>query len=330
MGFGCLIGFARICSLGYWGYLAFELSASLDVWYALRAGVEMAVFAALALAGWTKRFKLDIKAVALACACAIASAIMFAVDETGSLGALVAVLAGGSMAVLLYVWMLLLSHFPVRMSVTATVAGLVLAGFIVEGLPFLGYDLALVAVVASAFVAASAAVLLDPGLSSCQPDGPLDKASLSRIPWFTVATFVACEFFASVLYGVSEYMTWLYDWQPNLLVFEVAAVAGIVSTVALVLRSRVWMHVVWVPLFSLLVCAVVFSCLPTREFVQIAVGFMMASVFCANFLMWVVLAECRHLRPRFVRALFPWYALRRFPHRSEPVRGAVRVRCARR
>lgn len=102
------------------------------------------------------------------------------------------------------------------------------------------------------------------------------------------ALSVACGFFVSVLYGVVEYMTWLYDWQPHYLVFGVGALAAIVVTAAIVLRSRNWMHIVWLPLFALFALAIVFSCLPARPMVQIAAGLMMAAVFSSHFLHWMV------------------------------------------
>ena len=287
IGFGCVIGFARVCSLGFVGYLSYETTSSLDPWYVMRTGCELATLALLALAGWRSWFKLGLKSLVTAAACAVASAIIFAVDTSGSTGALVAAMGGVSMAVLMYIWMLLLSSYSANTIVAVTLSGLVLAGAVIEGSPHVGPDVGLVLAVATAFGAGACALLVDPDLRSCTADGPYGPEARARTPWLSFVMMAACGFFVTVLYGVAEYMTWLYDWRPNYIVFGVAALLVIASTAVIVVRARGWMQLVWIPLFLLFALAVVFACLPSRSTVQVAVGLMMAAVFSAHFLPWM-------------------------------------------
>ena len=288
LGLGCTLGYVRMCSLGFVGYLTYEMSSSVDSWYVLRTVVELAGFVILAFAARGKWFKLGLKSLAVATVLAMAAAIVFAVDATGVAGLFVAVAGGASMAVLTYVWMLMLSNRPLRSIVVTVFTGFCLAVVIVEGAPLVGPDLGLILAVFAAFASGATAVLLDPDLNACEPDGRLDASEKLRVPWLTVVMIVACGFFSTVLYGVSEYMTWLYDWQPNYVVFAVAVVAVIGATTAIMFRSRGWMHVVWVPMFVLFALAIVFACLPVRTLLQIAVGLLMAAVFCSVFLVWLV------------------------------------------
>ena len=288
IGFGCMVGFARMCSLGFVGYLSYEVSSMFDPWYVLRSVVELISLAVLALAGRARWFSLDLKSFAAADVCGIAAAIMFAVDVEGALGPLVAVLGGIAMAILMYVWLLLLSSRKVSQIVASALFGLALSALIVEGTPLIGADLALVVAVASAFVAGAVPVKLDSDFSFCESDGSLASDGIQKLPWLTIVMIVACGFFATVLYGVSEYLTWLYDWEPNYLVFGFAAIAVIVTTVAVMARSRAWMQIAWAPLFVLFALVVAFSCLPVSNMIQIAVGLMMATVFGSHFLYWMV------------------------------------------
>lgn len=288
VGFGCMIGFVRICSLGFVGYLTYEVSSSLDQWYALRTIFTLATFALLAYVGLSGRFKLGLRTIVAATVLAMTAAIVFAVDTSGVAGSFVAVIGGISSAIFMYVWLLLLSSYKPRVIVTTTLLGLLIAGVLIEGVPIVGPDVGLVLAVASAFASGACVVLVDSDLSSCAADGAFDESTRARMPWLTVVMVVACGFFVSVLYGVSEYMTWLYDWQPNYVVFGVCALLAIVATAAIILQSRNWVHIVWAPLFALFALAIVFACLPTRSTIQIAVGLMMAAVFSSHFLYWMI------------------------------------------
>ncbi len=288
LGFGCMIGFARMCSLGFVGYLSYEVSSMLDPWYIMRSAVEVSVLVLLALAGRNRWFAIDIKSFSAATVCGIAAAIVFAVDADGVLGLLVAVLGGIAMAVLMYAWILLLASRALPEIVASALFGLALSALIVQGTPLIGVDLALIVAVVSAFVAGAVPVKFDSDFTFCEADGPLATDGVRQLPLLTIVMVVACGFFATVLYGVAEYLTWLYDWEPNYLVFGFAAIGVIVATVATMARSRTWMQIVWAPLFALFALAVAFSCLPASNMMQIAVGLMMATVFGSHFLYWMV------------------------------------------
>ena len=288
VGFGCLVGYARMASLGFVGYLSNGVVESVDPWYVLRSATSLAVLALLALAGLFRWFRINMPVMLVTTAAAAASTIAFAAIPDGSLGAPIAVIAGASVAVLMYAWMLLLSSRSPKAIVAVTLAGLCLAGAIIMGVPRLDSSLGLVIAVAAAFAAGACALLSDRGLASCVPDGRPTRSETARFPWLTVAMVLACGFLSTVLYGIAEQLTWLYRWTPNYPAFGLAAVAVIAATAILILRRRNWMHLAWIPLFVLLAIALALSCIALRESIQIAVGLMLASVFCAHFLHWMI------------------------------------------
>ena len=288
LGFGCMIGYARLCSFGFVDSPVVGPSASDNPWYALRTAMELALLIAIAFVGRQGRFSIGLRTLVATGACAVASAIIFAVDPTGSLGALVAVLSGASSALFMYMWMLMLCNYAPRAIVAITLIGLVLAGVLIGGAQLVGKDLGLIITVAAAFGAGACAVLIDPDLESCKSDGAFSPSTSLRMPWLTVIMIVACGFFVSVLYGIARYMTWLYSWDPNYPVFGIAIVFALVATALIMLRSRSWIYVVWAPLFLLFALSIVFACIPIRALGRIAVALMLASVFSAHFLYWMI------------------------------------------
>lgn len=288
VGFGCLIGYTRMLSLGFVGYLSNGVIESVDVWYGLRSCACLVMLVVLACSGWFKWFKVGPKALIAATAGTIAAAVVFAFDEAGVFGWAVALLGGLSSAVLMFTWMLLLSRYEVRAIAFATIGGLVLSGCIVMGVPRLDVATALAVAVAAAFVMGAVALLLDPDLESCAPDGPIGYSQAARVPWITVVMLLLSSFLATVIYGIAEHLTWLYDWSPNYVAFGAAAVAVLGATFVLLLKSGRWTHALWLPQFLLVVMALAFACFSVRLSIQIAVGLLLAAVFCSHFLHWVV------------------------------------------
>ena len=275
-------------SLGFVGYLTQGVYESSDVWYGLRAGSSLAMLAVLACSGWFKWFRIGTKTLMLATAAAIASAVVFAVDADGAFGWTVSLLGGTSSAVLMFSWMLLLSRYEKRVIALVAVIGLVLSGCIIMGVPHLDSALALIVAVGSAFATGAAALLLDADLRSCAPDGPLRPPELARIPWITVVMLLLSSFQATVLYGIATHLTWLYNWSPNYVAFGIAVLAVLGATLGALLKSQRWAHTVWIPQFLLVVVALAFACFSVRLSIQIAVGLLLAAVFCAHFLHWLV------------------------------------------
>ena len=288
VGFGCMVGYTRMLSLGFVGYLSQGVIESVDAWYVLRAASCLVTLTFLALAGWRRWFSVSVPAFLIATAGAVSAAVVFAVDGSGQLGWIVATVGGVSAAVLMFVWMLLLSRVDVHALVGVGLAGLAVSGAIVMGVPHLDFALSLMVAVISGFVAGAAALLVDGKLQSCAADGPLQSAQVARLPWITVVMVLVCGFLATVLYGIAERLTWLYDWTPNYPVFGASVVIVMGWTLVSMVRSKRWMHFVWIPQFVLLVLALLFACFSVRESIQIAVGLMLAAVFCAHFLHWII------------------------------------------
>lgn len=123
---------------------------SADPWYGLRAFASLATLCILAFAGSRRLFQVGPVALLVTVAAAVAAPILFAIDEAGAFGVIVAVLGGVSSAVLMYVWMRLLSSCPVRVIVGAGIAGLLVLGAIIMGVPRLDAALGLMVAVAFA------------------------------------------------------------------------------------------------------------------------------------------------------------------------------------
>ena len=286
IGFGCMVGYVRMTSLGFVGYLSQGVAQSTDPWYGLRAAATLASLGVLALSSLFKWFKLGAPAVLATTGAAVASVIILAVDASGTLGPLAAVIGGISCAIIMFIWMLLISAHAVKDIVGMTCVGLFVAGAIVMGVPRIPSDLGFLIAVATAFAAGSAVLLADANLKACVPDGGLPAEQASRIYWPTVVMVAAGGFLATVLYGIAVHLTWLYDWTPNYISFGIAVVAAIGSTFLIMLRSSRWDYFAWIPIVALLLGALGFACFSIRESIQIAVGLMLASVFCAHFLHW--------------------------------------------
>ena len=290
VGFGCMIGYVRLVSLGFVGYLEQGVIESVDPYYNVRSIVTLAALVLLALAGWFKWFKMNAMTLMGATACAVAAAMLFAVDSSGAVLPAAAVLEGLASAVLMYSWMLALSQRAVVTIVGACITGGCLAGFIISVVPLVDDALGLVIAVASAFVSGSTLVLSNRGVDSLEPDGLLGRSEAARLPWISIVMVLSCGFLATVVYGVAIRLAWLHSWSPNYFAFGLAIVATTGATIAIMAKARNWVHVVWVPVMVLFILALGFSCVSMRESMQIALGLVLASVFCGCFLFWMIFA----------------------------------------
>jgi len=288
VGFGCMVGYSRMLSLGFTGYLSDGVISSVDAWYGLRSCSCLGILALLALAGWKRWFRLGPPMLVVATVAAIGAALIFALDGTGSFRWLVALTGGAGIAVLMYVWMLLLSRYEPRSIAVVSMGGLLIAGAIIMGAPRLDSSLALTVAAIAAFLTGAFALLLDPGLSSCIPDGPLRASQAVRVPWLTVIMVLVCGFLATITFGIAEHLTWLYDWSPNYIAFFAAIVIVLAATLVPMVRMDSWVHLAWMPQFALLIVALAFSCFSVRASIQIAVGCLLAAVFCTHFLHWAI------------------------------------------
>lgn len=288
VGFGCMIGYVRLVSLGFVGYLEQGAVESADSWYLLRACAMLVALAALSIWGLFGRKRLNALFIMAATACAVAAPMLFAIGGASTLGPVIAVLEGAASATLMYAWMLVLSRQPMQSIIGACALGGGIAGLMIAGVPRLDDSMALVIAVVSAFAAGSALLLADRGLESLQPDGVPTKSELTRVPWVAVVMVLACGFLGTTVYGIAVRLAWLHDWSPDYVAFGLAILTVVVATLAIMLLSRNWMHVVWVPITALLAVALGFACVSMRESMQIALGLVLASVFCGHFLHWMV------------------------------------------
>ncbi|NPD31031.1 hypothetical protein HLV37_04020 [Eggerthellaceae bacterium zg-1084] len=288
VGFACMISYSRMLSQGFVGYLTEGGAAIADPYYLMRIVAEVATLVVLAVGGLTRRLSVT-SVVCFLCTVVMTAAtiVVAATPHLGQLGYGVFFVAGAANAVVMYVWMLLLSRFAAGTILTSTLAGLGVAGVVVMGAPRLGSETCLVIAVICAFVAGSIALRLDPQLESARADGS-PRAVLSRIPWFSVVLILVSGILGILLYTIALRRLALVTDGPNMPVFALAAVLTLTASVLVMLRRRDWVHVVWVPSFVLLALAIIVSSFVSDATVQATLGLLMATVFCSRFLCWLV------------------------------------------
>ncbi|WP_124060446.1 helix-turn-helix transcriptional regulator [Gordonibacter sp. Marseille-P4307] len=288
LGFACMIAYSRMLSQGFVGYLTQGGAAIADPFYAVRLVAEVAVLLVLAIGGYLRKFSVTTGVFFICTAVMTAATIaVAATDDLGSAGASLFFAAGAANAVVMYVWLLLLSRFSMLQIMASTLVGLVIAGAIIEGSPRLGEETCLVVAVLCAFSAGSLALNLDPRLESAKADG-MPAGVLPRIPWFSVLLILANGMLGAMLYTIANRRLSLVTDGANYAVFAVGAVLTIGSVAFIMLKRRDWIHIVWVPPFVLLSVAIVFSCFVSDASSQAFLGFLLAAVFCFRFLYWMV------------------------------------------
>lgn len=291
LGFGCLVAYVHMSSLGYAGYLKDSGFVSADVWGAVRSIATLAALALLAFASWSNKLKTGKTAIGIAAFCAAIAPILAALDPNGAAGALSAVVGGCAAAVLMYVWLLLLGGQSRSTMFDVAVAGLVIAAIIVIASPLIGTLACFAIATLSACVAGLCAIFGSAQYDSLGLGGSLSKSQAGDIPWFTIVCLAATGFASTLVYAIARHITWLYDWQPNYLVFGVSAIAVIVATFGIIATRDTWKRTIWAPQLLLLMFALALSCFSLRESFQGAMGFLLACVFCAQFLYWPVFAS---------------------------------------
>ncbi len=241
-----------------------------------------------AIGGYLRKFSVT-TGVFFVCTAVMTAAtiVVAATDDLGSAGAPFFFAAGAANAVVMYVWMLLLSRFSVRQIMASTLVGLAIAGAIIEGSLLLGEETCLVVAVLCAFSAGSLALSLDPRLESSKADG-MPPGVLPRIPWFNVLLILANGILGAMLYTIANRRLSLVTDGANYAVFAVGAALTIGAVALIMLKRRDWVHIVWVPPFVLLSVAIVFSCFVSDASAQAFLGFLLAAVFCFRFLYWMV------------------------------------------
>ncbi len=287
-GFACMIAYSRMLSQGFVGYLTQGGAAIADPFYVVRLVAEVAALLVLAIGGYLRKFSVT-TGVFFVCTAVMTAAtiVVAATDDLGSAGAPFFFAAGAANAVVMYVWMLLLSRFSVRQIMASTLVGLAIAGAIIEGSLLLGEETCLVVAVLCAFSAGSLALSLDPRLESSKADG-MPPGVLPRIPWFNVLLILANGILGAMLYTIANRRLSLVTDGANYAVFAVGAALTIGAVALIMLKRRDWVHIVWVPPFVLLSVAIVFSCFVSDASAQAFLGFLLAAVFCFRFLYWMV------------------------------------------
>lgn len=247
----------------------------------------------LALAGITvlgargRRFASAVSLRACGLVMVLGALAIFA-GASGGIALAAAAVAGVASGFALFATLLFLAAKPVRCVVRASYLGLVLGGAAIGLMAVLPAFPAILLLLVSGAAWVPGLLAADASLAPCAPDGGMARKSARRFPWFAAIMFCICGILGSMLYGISTELAWAAGQPTNPVVFGLAVAAVLAATTLLVLQGGQHMHLVWVPLFALLLASALLSCFSVPFANALAVGLLMASVFCYHFLRWMV------------------------------------------
>ena len=188
----------------------------------------------------------------------------------------------------MFVTLLFLAARPVRCVMHASYLGLLLGGAAIGLMAALPAFPAILLLLISGAAWAPSILAADASLAPCAPDGGMTRERARSFPWFAAIMFCICGILGSMLYGISTELSWAAGRPANPVAFGLAVAAVLATTTLLVRRGGRHMHLVWVPLFVLLLASALLACFDVPFANALAVSLLMASVFCYHFLRWMV------------------------------------------
>ena len=183
-----------------------------------------------------------------------------------------ALLAGIGSGIVMLATMMFFSSLGIRDIVVASFGGLVIGGAVIGGLMRLDAMPALVLLIVAGLVSGLYLLLADPQLESCRADGVPRVEQLRDFPWFAAIAFAIGGFTASLLYGASQALGWNVVGQVNYPLFGVAIVLVLGSSAYIVLQGEEAICAAWLPLFIVLLLAMMLACYNEAELAPSASG----------------------------------------------------------
>ena len=293
VGFGCLLGFSRLFSLDYDSSSIAAYATRGVLAYQVRSVLRLLTILALMVLGMLGR--LSVGRICVACSTILMAGSAVALSQIGvsavaadPLQIALAAVAGVSNGVLLYAWARELCTLELREIVAVSVISLVVGGVIImfslvlEGTPF-------VALMAITGVLGGWLILFyDEDLSACVADGMPTPHQLRTFSWLPLLATIICCCLATLTYGIVTQFYWVGGYPISYPMFGIAACLVITAVVCIIVGSRSWMNIVWVPAFILLLISLIVATIPLARLVQYSMGLLLASVFCHHLLVWLI------------------------------------------
>ena len=297
IGLGCLIALSRMVSAGFVGYLSDGAALSSDPFYFYRACAGALMFVAIAVAGHTQAYSPGVGAL-LACAVvATASVILFAVYSQGSamfslenemmIGSFASVLGGAAVAMLSYLWTMLLSSYAVKRIALVSVGAFVTSEAVLLVASAADSSLTLVIAVVCAFVSGMAIFAIDPDLATCKADGRLGGGDGARLPWFGIAVVIALVVLSGIMLAILQWRYYDVPLVATAPITYVLAFASMLAIAAIMTKLRNWERFAWLPpvaIFAATLVALFFF----RGSGEIAYALAVAAMLSASYALWAI------------------------------------------
>ena len=199
-----------------------------------------------------------------------------------------AILAGVGTGIVMLAAMMLLSSMRISEIVLAAFGGLVLGGLCIGGLMRLEALPATAILVVSGLCSGVMLAGADPSGDSLRADGLPAAEQVASFPWFAAIMFAVSGLIASVFYGVSGELGWNDSGTANYPLFGVAIVLVLGVTAYIALQGEETAVATWIPLFGLVLFAMVLACFDDAAVNPSVEGLLLASIFAYHFLRWMV------------------------------------------
>jgi len=288
VGLGCMLAYCRAFATGFSGGIPMAGRPEMDVLSSACSIARVAAIAVAVVLGCALRVSpgrivlagsglaMAVAGLVLAGGCGVAEGMPFAL------------LAGVASGLVMLAMLMLLSSLSMRDIVIASFGGLLAGGVLIGGLMRLDALPATAVFVASGLFAGLMFPLADPKGTSCRADGIPTAAQVAEFPWFAALAFAISGIVASLLYGAAIALGWNAGGSVNYPLFGAAAVFALAASAYIVLQGEEAAAAAWIPLFALVLAAMLLACVSDARVNPSMMGLLFAGVFSYHFLRWMV------------------------------------------
>ena len=288
VGLGFMLVYCRAFATGFGGNLPMSGQPEMPTFAFACSAVRVVTIIVLVALGCIWRVSVSRLVLAVSGAAMAASALALSSGLGLAEGMPFALLAGVGSGVVMLATMMFFSSMGIRDIVIASFGGLLLGGAVIGGLMRLDAVPALVLLIVAGLVSGLYLLFADPQLESCRADGIPRADQLRDFPWFAAIAFAIGGFAASLLYGASLALGWNIGGQVNYPLFGLSIVVVLGASAYVVLQGEEAIGAAWLPLFIVLLLAMMLACYDEAELAPSVEALLFAAVFTYHFLRWMV------------------------------------------
>lgn len=288
VGLGCMLAYCRAFAIGFGGSLPMAARPEADAFSLACSASRVAAIVALVACGLAFRVSPGCVLLAASGATMAFSGFVLAGGCTLAQGMPFAILAGAASGAVMLAMMMTLSAMRIRDIVASSLGGLLAGGALIGGLMRLPVLPATGILVASGLLAGLLFAAVDPQGKATRADGIPTGAQARAFPWFAALAFAVGGIAVSLFYGAFVALGWNADGAVNHPLFAIAIVLALACTSYVVLQGEEVAAAAWIPLFVLLLMAMVLGCVDDAEVDASVAALLLAGVFAYHFLRWMV------------------------------------------